>query len=134
MGFHPGPFEIQDDRQNEVVRLALRGELDIATAPILEEHLLRVETDGIRAVLLDLRDLTFVDSAGLRTFVNAQRRAKDNGHRIALIGPNNQFRKLLQITNTERVVDDQEGLRLLTRFTERAPDPSRTAGDGDAHG
>jgi hypothetical protein len=37
-------------------------------------------------VLLDLRDLTFVDSTGLRTFLNAQRRAKDNGHRLALIG------------------------------------------------
>lgn len=132
MGFHPAPlFDIQDHRRNEIARLALRGELDLATAPKLEEHLLRVERDGMGAVLLDLRDLTFVDSAGLRTFLSAHRRAEDNGHRMAMIGANDQLRKLLQVTATEHVVDEQEGLRLLTRFTERAPDARRTSADSD---
>jgi hypothetical protein len=40
-------FDIQDDRRNEVVRLALRGELDLATAPTLEQHLTRVEQDDV---------------------------------------------------------------------------------------
>jgi anti-anti-sigma factor len=70
MGFQPGSsFGIQDDRRNGVARLALRGELDLATAPKLEGHLEQVEQDGVRAVVLDLRDLTFVDSTGLHAFL-----------------------------------------------------------------
>jgi anti-anti-sigma factor len=73
MGFHPGGlFGIQLDCRNGVARLALRGELDMATARKLEEHLMVVEQDGVGAVLLDLRDLTFVDSTGLHTFLKAR--------------------------------------------------------------
>ena len=67
MRFQPGSsFGIQDDRRNGVLRLALRGELDLATAPTLEGHLVQVEQDGdgVDSVLLDLRDLTFVDFNG----------------------------------------------------------------------
>ena len=137
MGFGPGPaFDIQDDRRNEVVRLALRGDLDLATAPTLEEHLMRVEQDDISGVLIDLRDLTFVDSTGLRTFLSAHNRAKDNGHRLALIGASDQLRKILQVTATEYVVDEQEGVRLLARFTQRSPASPRTstAADGRQDG
>ena len=133
MGSHAPQFDIQDDRRNEVVRLALRGELDLATAPELDEHMSRVEQDGIRAVLLDLRDLTFVDSTGLRTFLKAQRRAKDNGHRLALVGANDQLRKLLQVTATEHVVDEQEGMVLLARFTQDPPGSSRVSAEADGH-
>jgi anti-sigma B factor antagonist len=113
--------------------LALRGELDLATAPTLEQHLTRVEQDDVGGVLLDLRDLTFADSTGLRTFLNAQRRAKDNGHRLALIGASDQLRKILQVTATEYVVDEREGVRLLARFTQRAPGSSRSSADLDGH-
>ena len=118
---------IQDDRQNGVARLALRGELDLATAPKLEEHVMLVERDGVRAVVLDLRDLTFVDCEGLHAFVRARGRADENGHRLAFVGANDQLRKLLQLTATEGMLDEQEGLRLIGRFTKRSSAPSRTS-------
>ena len=94
-----GPlFAIQDYRRKGVARLALRGELDVATAPELEEHLMLVERDDIEAVLLDLRELTFVDSAGLQTILNARSRAAENGHRFDLVGPNEHVRKFLRMT------------------------------------
>ena len=128
MGFHSGPpFHIQDDRRNGVARLALRGELDLATAPRLETHLTLVEQDGVDAIVLDLRDLTFVDSTGLHTFLKARGRAADNGHRFALVGANDQVRRLLQVTTTEEILDEHESLRLLHRFTQRAPDPARAS-------
>ena len=130
MGFQPGfSFDIQDDRRNGVARLALRGELDVATAPKLEKHLEQVEGDGVGAVLLDLRDLTFVDSTGLHTFLKARSRAADNGHRFALVGANAQVRKLLQLTATQGVLEEQ-GVRLLARFTQRSSAPG-TSGDSD---
>jgi anti-anti-sigma factor len=118
MGFHPGDvFGIQVDCRDGVARVALRGELDMATAPKLEEHLMLVEQDGVRAVLLDLRDLTFVDCAGLHTFLKAKSRAADNGHRFALVGAKDQLRRILDVTAAQGVMDEQEGVRLLDLFT-----------------
>lgn len=122
MGFHPGDgFDIQDDRQNGVARLALRGELDIATAPVLQEHLILVEKDGVRAVVLDVRDLTFVDCTGLHTFLKARSRAADNGHRFAMVGAKDQLRRILDVTATQGVLDEQEGVQLLAGFTRSSP-------------
>lgn len=122
MGFHPGGlFGIQLDCRNGVARLALRGELDLATARKLEEHLMLVEQDGVGAVLLDLRDLTFVDSTGLHTFLKAKSRAADNGHRFALVGANGQLKRILEVTATQGEFDEQEGVRLLAQFTRSSP-------------
>jgi anti-sigma B factor antagonist len=133
MGFQPGSsFGIQDDRRNGVARLALRGELDLATAPKLEGHLEQVEQDGVRAVVLDLRDLTFVDSTGLHAFLKARSRAADNGHRFALVGANEQVRKLLQLTATQGILEEQ-GVRLLASFTQRSPAPRGASVDGDGN-
>jgi anti-sigma B factor antagonist len=129
MGFQPGSlFGIQEDRRNGVARLALRGELDLATALKLEGRLEQVEQDGVRAVLIDLRDLTFVDSTGLQAFLKARGRAADNGHRFALVGANEQVRKLLQLTATQGILEEQ-GVRLLARFTQR----SGASADGDGN-
>jgi anti-sigma B factor antagonist len=114
-------FGIQLDCRNGVARLALRGELDMATARKLEEHLMVVEQDGVGAVLIDLRDLTFVDSTGLHTFLKAKSRAADNGHRFALVGANGQLKRILEVTATQEEFDEQEGVRLLAQFTRSSP-------------
>jgi anti-sigma B factor antagonist len=57
------------------------GELDLATAPQLADFL--AETDGAN-VILDLWDLSFVDSSGLRTPLNAHQRLEGEGKRLTL--------------------------------------------------
>lgn len=104
--------------------MALRGELDMGTAPKLEEQLMLVEQDGVGAVVLDLRDLTFVDSTGLHAFLKAKSRAEENGHRLALVGANDQLRRLLRVTATEGMFDEHEGLRLLGLFTQSPSGPA----------
>lgn len=80
-----------------------------------------VEQDGVGAVLIDLRDVTFVDSTGLHTFLKAKSRAADNGHRFALVGANGQLKRILEVTATQGEFDEQEGVRLLARFTRSSP-------------
>jgi anti-sigma B factor antagonist len=104
--------------------VALEGELDMATVPVLEEHLVTIEHDSTRALVLDLRDLKFVDSSGLHAFLNASRRAVENGHRFAIVGVSESTRRLFDITNTTRLLDEPEAFFLIERFTaaERRPD------------
>ena len=70
------------------VRIALRGELDLARAYTFDEELRRVEDSRPTVVVLDLRDLSFLDSCGLARLLAARRRARRNGHRLLLVrGP-----------------------------------------------
>ncbi|MBA2506570.1 MAG: STAS domain-containing protein [Thermoleophilaceae bacterium] len=63
--------------------LRATGELDFASTPQLEQSLQDAQLQA-RLVVLDLRDLTFIDSAGVRAVVDASRRA----HRLIVVrGP-----------------------------------------------
>lgn len=59
----------------------VRGELDLATAPLLEERL--VALDGAD-VLIDLGELGFIDSTGLRVLLSADHRARTGGRALKL--------------------------------------------------
>jgi anti-sigma B factor antagonist len=64
------------------VRLA--GELDVATTPRLE-RVLREPRLQVRLIVLDLRDLAFMDSSGVHAIVDASVRARQVGHRMLLL-------------------------------------------------
>jgi anti-sigma B factor antagonist len=74
------------DARNGVTSMALSRELDVATVPRLVDQLTAVERDGTKAIVLDLRDLRFVDSSGLHALVQAYQRSQQNGHRLLLVG------------------------------------------------
>jgi anti-sigma B factor antagonist len=63
------------------------GELDIANAPKLEVAL-REALQAARLVVIDLRDLAFIDSSGVHAIVNASKRARTIARRVAILpGP-----------------------------------------------
>jgi anti-anti-sigma factor len=70
------------------VRIGLRGELDLAHAYTFDEELRRVEESQPACIVLDLRELEFLDSCGLARLLAARRRARKAGHRLLLVrGP-----------------------------------------------
>jgi anti-anti-sigma factor len=62
----------------------LRGELDLATAPDLELRLREARAEAAM-VVLDLRDLEFMDSCGVRTILDASIRARQVGRRLVVL-------------------------------------------------
>jgi anti-sigma B factor antagonist len=72
----------------EVVRIALSGELDMTRAYTFDEELRAVEAHEPSCICLDLSGVTFVDSSGLARIVAARRRAQRAGRRLVLVrGP-----------------------------------------------
>jgi anti-sigma B factor antagonist len=110
-------FTAQIESRNGVTRIALEGELDIATAPVLSDVLARFEAESAVGIMLDLRDLTFVDCSGLRTILAARERSKANGHRFILVGAGSVARRVFELTGTEFLLDEQEAVSLLDQFT-----------------
>lgn len=105
------------DSRNDVTSIALGGELDMATVPMLAEQLTAVEQDGPKVIMLDLRGLRFIDSSGLHEFVRAHRRSLLNGHRLVFVGANPSARRLCEITGTEFLLDAKGTAEVLGRFT-----------------
>src|SRR3954464_3721825 len=89
----PGFGLMIEELDSGAVRIALRGELDLAHAYTFDEELRRVEELRPSCVVLDLRELTFLDSCGLARLLAARRparrrRARRAGHRLLLVrGP-----------------------------------------------
>jgi anti-anti-sigma factor len=107
----------QVESRNGVTSIALSGELDMASVPLVREHLSRAEVDGVEVIMLDIRDLTFVDSSGLHAFLQARERSRLNGHRFLLIGATASVRRLCELTDTQFLLDDQDSSKVIGRFT-----------------
>ena len=76
----------------------LSGELDVATAPVLREHLAEFASQGLINISVDLSALRFIDSVGLSVFVAAQKHLEHLGGSFLLLRPSPRIRKLLQVT------------------------------------
>ena len=82
-----------------VVHIA--GEVDLATAPRLEEALADVVSE---VVVLDLSRCTFLDSAGIRTLVAASRRLSDAGRTLRIVSVDPGIIRLLEITAVDTLI------------------------------
>ena len=86
--------------------ITLTGDLDPATAPLLEEAVATlVADDSVSRVLLDLEGLSFLDSSGLRVFVTAREALGTRGAQLALRRPTENTKRLLDITGLGEVIE-----------------------------
>ena len=103
-GFHA---EVQPLESSVLVRL--HGELDMATAPALGRTLHTALGAGPSILALDLRELTFVDSTGIRVLITACRQAEKAGCRFVLRSPSRSVRKALLLTGVDRLMAIEPG-------------------------
>ena len=106
-------FRVETRRHDRVAVLAVTGELDLASSPALEGELERVSQSDAGVVIVDLRELEFLDSTGLSVLVKANRRAVEAGQRFALVRGGPQVQRLLELTGVAdrlTVVDTPEEL------------------------
>jgi anti-anti-sigma factor len=95
----------------------------MATLPALEGHLATSERDGATSIMLDLRDLTFLDYSAVHAFLQARHRADMHGYRLTLAGASLRTRRLFELTGTEFLLDEQPGVRPLRPFASGAVSP-----------
>jgi anti-anti-sigma factor len=115
MGSEP-QFSATINSRNGVASIALRGELDLASVSDLEGRLEPFERNGVSAIMLDMRELTFIDSVALSSIVRARQRAESNGQRLILVGARPTARRLFELTSREYLLDDEETVGVLSRF------------------
>jgi anti-sigma B factor antagonist len=94
----PGELVVENSMQNGRHTLALAGELDLATACDLEAAVLQVCADGAEDVTLDLSQLVFVDSAGLRAVVSARAICTEHGCSLRTTHAQKPVERLFELT------------------------------------
>jgi anti-sigma B factor antagonist len=94
---HEPSFRVGVSRANGQVLVAVEGELDLATAPQLRDHLVEMSEEKVE-VILDLTRLQFIDSTGLSVLVMAFNRARAAGGSIVLRHPSQSVLRVLEIT------------------------------------
>lgn len=92
------PLTIDASREGDEAVLVLKGELDPHTAPRLRDEIDRAMSDGINRITLDLADLGFIDSSGLRVIISAHKESAERGGRLLLRSPSPTAKRLLDIT------------------------------------
>jgi anti-sigma B factor antagonist len=111
----PVPFEVESEElEGGICAFTVRGELDMSTAPQLEEKLEGALAKQTSAIVLDLCECEFIDSTGIalivRTWQKLDRDAGGEGEgRVVLCSHNHQVRRLLEITGVESSISMYEG-------------------------
>jgi len=106
-------FRLEVRSQGRAIVIAVRGELDLASSPALQEELDRVSASVAEMLIIDLRELDFMDSTGLSVLVRAHQRAEEHGRRLAMVKGPQQVQRLLSLTGVSdrlTVVDSPEEL------------------------
>jgi anti-sigma B factor antagonist len=94
----PRQLEIQRHTDLHGIVLALRGEMDLGSAPTFEQELRETQEAQPERIVIDLRSLDFMDCTGLALMVRAQQSAHTNGHLLALRPGPDQVQRLFQVT------------------------------------
>jgi anti-sigma B factor antagonist len=98
LGFHLS-MQSPDDG---TVEISAAGELDLATSGLLREAVdLCCERDDIRVLILELGDVTFIDSTGLRTLWHSREQARSVGCELLLRTPSAAVSHLLHMTKLD---------------------------------
>ena len=100
----PEAFSVRVEEHGGAAVVVPAGELDLATAPSLEAALDRAFASGAGSrVVLDLRELEFIDSSGLRTLLTARRQAEDAGAAFSLVAGHRGLERTLEIAGVHKV-------------------------------
>lgn len=99
----PELFAAEVTKTDSEVIVAVRGEIDLVSGPVLWERLAEI-IPGTKRLVLDLRETEFIDSTGLSIFVRALRRLRHDGGDLILRSPRRNAREVLDITGLDKVL------------------------------
>jgi anti-sigma B factor antagonist len=94
----PGSLAIRRTKDGSRLVLVLCGELDLGSAPVLESELSNPVAASYRHIVVDLTQLAFMDSRGLRALVQAHKTAQSSHKAFSLRRGGRQVQRLFDVT------------------------------------
>jgi anti-sigma B factor antagonist len=95
---------VSTEQRGEVAVVTVAGELDMATAPQLQQEVSRLVDAGQTHLVFDLADISFCDSTGLSVFVRARNRCQAAGGEVRLAAPQRAVQRILEVSGLVEVL------------------------------
>lgn len=96
----PAPFSVSLVPDRGEVVAVLSGELDLASADVLEREVRAMRMQGIDRVVVDLRLVEFMDSTGLRLLISLRNTAEREGHDLIIVPGPRRVQRIFELTAT----------------------------------
>lgn len=101
----PAAFALAIAMEGSETVVRVVGEVDLATAPLLQESLGGLLDDGITEIVVDLAGVSFMDSTGLGTLARSHIRAAESGRRMVLQSTPPAVLKVLGFSGLDQVLN-----------------------------
>ena len=99
--------QIKEERGKQIVEL--RGEIDLESSPKARQVLLKVVDQG-KPILVELSGVSYMDSSGIASLVEAYQKAKKKGAEFALVNVNPSVLRVLNLARLDKVFTFYESL------------------------
>lgn len=96
----PGSLWCDVSRQRDNASLRPVGDLDIATVPVLSAKIAQLRQAGCPHLIVDLSDLAFMDSTGLRFLIECYAESRKDGFTMALLPGPPAVQRVFELTDT----------------------------------
>jgi anti-anti-sigma factor len=88
-----------------ILLLELEGELDVATTPRFRSEVRKGLEAGVRAIVLDMEAVSFMDSSMLKELLRSHAEIAPGGGILVLVAPQAAVRRLLDLTRTSELLE-----------------------------
>lgn len=102
-------MEINKAISNQNVIITLKGRLDTMTAPQLDDEANSIDFDEVETVTLNLKDLEYISSSGLRVILALYKNLKSKGGNLKIVNVSNTIMELFSMTGMSDYLDIEQG-------------------------
>lgn len=97
-------MNISEQIRGGALILALKGRLDTNTSEPFEQRMMAVIDAGNHRLVVDLTELDYISSAGLRVLLMGAKRLKNEEGRLALCGLNDHIREVFEVSGFLKIL------------------------------
>ena len=98
-------MKIRDEKINDATLCILEGEINISTSPELRKACDVLIKNNEKKVLMDLSEVSYIDSSGLATLIEMLQRLKKTGGRLRLSNMNDKIKSVFEITKLYKLFE-----------------------------
>lgn len=119
-------LDVSTRQESGCTVVAVAGEVDVFTAPVLDEALSAAVAEGNTCIVVDLTRVDFLDSTGLSVLVKALKRIREADGSLHIVVASERVAKVFRLTGLDKIVPLHATLEQALRS-----EPSDSAGSND---
>jgi anti-sigma B factor antagonist len=98
-------MHLSTEVEGDIGMIRVCGDVDVLEAPKLDNAIAWMLDDGARSLVIDIRDVDFIASDGLRALIRAHKQTREHGGTVTIRRPSPLAYRLMQITALDTVLD-----------------------------